>query len=94
MKVNRHLQRVFGNQLNLEKAVKDLKVDKNGNVTVDELKHFVLSQCKDEMITKRLNKKDIEGFLSAFIYNAYGATSISTIPYLVFTDENYVAKNL
>ena len=46
------------------------------------------------MITKRLNKKDIEGFLSAFIYNAYGATSISTIPYLVFTDENYVAKNL
>ena len=45
-------------------------------------------------MNKKLHKKDIESFLSAFIYNAYGATNASTIAPLVFTDENYVAKKL
>jgi hypothetical protein len=43
---------------------------------------------------KHLTKKDIEGFLSSFIYNIYGATSVNTISSLVFTDENYVNKKL
>lgn len=46
------------------------------------------------MINKKLNKKDIEGFLSAFIYNAYGSTNVDSIAPLVFTDDNFVAKKL
>lgn len=46
------------------------------------------------MINKKLNKKDIEGFLSSFIYNVYGSTNAENIPGLVFTDENYIAKKL
>ena len=46
------------------------------------------------MITKKLNKKDIESFLSSFIYNAYGATNANQIANLVFTEDNYVAKTL
>ena len=54
----------------------------------------MLHHCKDELLDKKLHKKDIESFLSAFIYNAYGNTNVSTIAPLVFTDENYVAKKL
>jgi hypothetical protein len=43
---------------------------------------------------KKLSKADIEGFLSAMIYNAYGSTNASTIAPLIFTDENYVNKKL
>lgn len=79
----------------MDEFVKEnLKPDKNGNVSVDQLKNFVLAHCKDEMIGKRINKKDVEGFLSAFIYNAYGATNANNIASMVFTDENYVAKKL
>jgi hypothetical protein len=41
-----------------------------------------------------LSKKDIEGFLSSFIYNTYGSTNIANLQSMVFTDENYVAKKL
>lgn len=46
------------------------------------------------MINKRITKRDVEGFLSAFIYNAYGATNVNSIAPLVFTDDNYVATKL
>lgn len=95
LRVNRRLQKIFTTQENLDKAIKDqLIADKNGNVTVEQFKHFVLEQCKEEMLHKKLHKKDIEGFLSAFIYNAYGATNVNQIANLVFTEENYVAKKL
>ena len=46
------------------------------------------------MVQKKMEKKDIEGFLSAFIYNTYWSTNVEAIAPLVFTDENYVAKKL
>ena len=46
------------------------------------------------MMTKKLCKADIEGFLSSFIYNTYGSTNVATIAPLIFTDDNYVAKKL
>jgi hypothetical protein len=45
-------------------------------------------------MNKKVTKRDIEGFLSVFIYNAYGSTNINSISNLVFTNENYVAKKL
>lgn len=71
-----------------------MKADKNGNISVDQLKTFVLTCCKDEMINKHLSKKDIEGFLSAFIYNQYGNTNVKEIVPIVFANENYISKKL
>ena len=68
--------------------------DKNENISVDDLKTFVINTCKDQIVHKHMTKKDVEAFLSAFIYNAYGATNVQSVSKLVFTDENYVAKKL
>lgn len=40
--------------------------------------------CSQEVIQRRLNKKDLEGFLSSFKYNIHGATDITSIAPLVF----------
>lgn len=75
-RVTRYLKRHFGSERALEKALKDNipEKDKNGNLSVDDLKTFVLHACKEQIIHRHLNKKDVEAFLSAFNYNAYGAT--------------------
>lgn len=48
-RVTRHLKRVYGNQSKLDAAIKEAvgEQDKNGNVSVDELKNWVLQACKD-----------------------------------------------
>lgn len=98
-KVTRHLKRVYGNEAKLDQALKEAigdgdHQDKNGNVSVDELKDWLLQACKDQMVQRNINKKDVEAFLSAFNYNAYGATNIEKISKIVFTNDNYVSKEL
>lgn len=95
-KVTRHLKRMFSSEGKLDQAVKEAvgDPDKNGNVSVDELKKWVLLACKDQMVHRNINKKDVEAFLSAFNYNAYGATNIDQVAKLVFTNDNYVSKEL
>jgi hypothetical protein len=68
--------------------------DKNGNISVDEIKNWVLQACKEQMVQRNINKKDVEAFLSAFNYNAYGATNIESVSKMVFTNDNYVSKEL
>ncbi len=46
------------------------------------------------MIQRHIQKKDIEAFLSSFKYNAYGATNFDSVSQVVFTNDNYVAKEL
>lgn len=58
------------------------------------MKQFVLTHCKEQMMNKKFTKRDIEGFLSAFTYNAYGTTNANNIAPLIFTDNNYVGKKL
>ena len=95
-RVTRYLKRHFGSEKALDKALKEnlVEQDKNGNLSVDDLKTFVLQTCKEQIIHRNLNKKDIEAFLSAFNYNAYGATQIDTVAKMVFTNDNYVTKEL
>jgi len=94
--VTRYLKRHFGSERALDQALKDnlVEQDKNGNLSVDDLKTFILSTCKDQIIHRHLNKKDVEAFLSAFNYNAYGATQVDTVAKMVFTNDNYVTKEL
>jgi uncharacterized protein YdcH (DUF465 family) len=95
-KVTRHLKRVYGNEAKLDAAIKEAvgEPDKNGNVSVDELKDWLLKACKEQMVQRNINKKDVEAFLSAFNYNAYGATNVEKVAKLVFTNDNYVSKEL
>ena len=43
---------------------------------------------------KKIQKRDVEGFLSAFNYNNYGATNINDIPTLVFTSDDLIPDKL
>ena len=49
-----------------KKLKDDVKVDENGNVCVDDLKDFFLRIVEDDIIQRRITKKEFEGFLSAF----------------------------
>lgn len=69
-------------------------MDNSGNINVDQLKNFVITCCQNEMINKKISKKDIEGFLSAFIYNPYGGTSFKQISPIIFSDQSYISKKL
>lgn len=76
LRVNRFIRNQFKNEKAFDKALREAQTpDANGNISVDALKHFVLTQCKDAIVSQKLAKKDIESFLSAFIYNAYGSTN-------------------
>ena len=65
-----------------------VKFDKNGNVSVDDLRDFVLKIIETPMINKKIVKRDVEGFLSAFSYNAYGTTNIDAISELIYTRDD------
>lgn len=71
-----------------------MKPDKNGNVSVDDLRDFVLKTVENDMIYRKITKKDVEGFLSAFNYSTYGDTNIDSIAPLIFTEDYEVEKKL
>ena len=48
------------------------------------MKDLVIETCHDELELQKLGKKDIEAFLSSFVYNAYGHTDVSKIAPQVF----------
>ena len=84
-RVNRHLVDKFGDKDKFETYLREkVDSDKNGNISVDEFKFLIKDCLAEEVISRRLTKKDLEGFLSAFKYNRHGATDISTIAPMVF----------
>lgn len=85
IKINRFLWDKFGSAEELTTCLKDhASKDKNGNLTVTEFQDFLKDNLKDELMSRRVQKRDIEGFMSAFVYNKYGATCIDKIGPLVF----------
>lgn len=63
-------------------------------MTVDQLRDFILGLVEPAMIDQKITKRDVEGFLSAFSYNAYGATNINSIAKLIFTRDDLVPEKL
>ena len=94
--MNRFLQEKFKSQASFEKYLREkIDADKNGNISVDEMKNMISETCDEEVTKRRLTKKDLEGFLSSFKYNVHGATDITTIAPLVFErDANKLALAL
>jgi Ca2+-binding EF-hand superfamily protein len=72
----------------------ELQADSNQNVTVDQLRDFILGIVEPAMIDQKITKRDVEGFLSAFSYNAYGATNIESIAKLIYTRDDLVPEKL
>ena len=95
IKINRKLVKKFGTTDNLKKQINEqITSDANGNVSVDQLRDFVLGICEEDLINRKIFKRDIEGFLSAFNYNTYGATNINSISGLVFTRDDLIQDKL
>ena len=89
IRVNRHLQEKFKTKDAFETYLRErVDTDKNGNISVDEMKAMINETCSEEVIKRRLNKRDLEGFLSAFKYNVHGATDIGVIAPLVFEKDS------
>lgn len=61
---------------------------------MDHLRDFILRICEQDLIDRRVLKKDVEGFLSAFNYNCYGATNIEEFSNLVFTGDSDIPDRL
>jgi len=61
--------------------------DANGNLNVDDFKQFMVEQCREELIARKVTKQDIEGFLSAFVFNKHGGTDISAVAPLVYEQD-------
>lgn len=61
--------------------------DVNGNLNVDDFKSFIVEQCREELIARKVTKQEIEGFLSAFVYNRHGGTDITAVAPLVYEQD-------
>ena len=78
----------------MDNTKSQLEHDSNGNVSVDQLRDYVLKICEQDLIDRRIVKRDVEGFLSAFNYNVYGATNLDHISDLVFTGDDDIPDKL
>lgn len=43
-----------------------------------------MDQCRDELISRKVTKQDIEGFMSAFVFNQHGGCDITSVAPLVY----------
>jgi len=95
VKINRKLKKLFTDRSKFDEHVAtNITPDPHGNVSVDQLRDFVLGLCEKELIARTILKKDVEGFLSAFNYNQYGATNINDVAGLVFTRDDEIPQRL
>jgi len=70
VKINRKLKKIFTERSKFDEHVSaHITPDPHGNVSVDQLREFVLGLCEKELLAKTILKRDVEGFLSAFNYN-------------------------
>ena len=93
--MNRRIRKKFTTQKDFDDAFKkEVKPDKHGNISVDQLKDFILHECEDDIMNRRVTKRDVEGFLSAFNYNMYGSTNQSDATNLIYTQDNEIQKKL
>ena len=96
LKVNRFLQDKFETPAAFEKYLRErVDADKSGNISVEEMKSMINETLGQEVVQRRITKRDLEGFLSAFKYNIHGATDIAAIAPLVFErDSNKLSVTL
>lgn len=93
-KLNRMLKLHFKTEQQLTRHLKSsIDVDKNGTIDLNEFKTLIVSTFKNELENSIIGKKDIECFLSNFIYNKYGHTSVEEIAPRIFAAPEDFNKN-
>ena len=90
-KLNRMLKNRFKTQDAFTTHLKNnADIDKNGTIDLNEFKSLILNTFRNEIEDSVVGKKDIEAFLSSFIYNKHGHTSIDDLAPRVFaTNEEF-----
>jgi Ca2+-binding EF-hand superfamily protein len=84
-KINRMLKKHFNTKENFARHLKsNVDVDKNGTIDLNEFQLLIINTLKDEIENSEVGKKDVESFLSNFIYNKYGHTAIEEVAPRVF----------
>jgi Ca2+-binding EF-hand superfamily protein len=95
LKVARQLQSKYKSQAAFDKELKqNVKADSYGNVSVEALEKYFIEICKEELAKHLLSRRDLEGFLSSFVYNRYKMTNINDITPQVFRDNNSIITNI
>jgi hypothetical protein len=87
--MNRVLSTKYPQKEEFDKALNEKAgSDANGNLNVDDFKAFLVEQCRDELIARKVTKQDIEGFMSAFVFNTHGGTDITKVAPLVYEKDS------
>lgn len=92
-KIHRMLKLHFKSEAELTRHLKSTAdIDKNGTIDLNELKTFIVDSFKTEIENSIVNKKDIECFLSNFVYNKYGHTAVDEIGTRIFASPEEANK--
>lgn len=84
-KLNRMLKKKFQTEAALNHHLKNkIDIDKNGTIDLNEFKTLIISTFKKEIEDSSVSKKDIEAFLSSFVYNKYGHTAVEELAPRIF----------
>eukprot|EP01022_Parablepharisma_sp_SALTPOND_P002130 TRINITY_DN1087_c0_g1_i1.p1 TRINITY_DN1087_c0_g1~~TRINITY_DN1087_c0_g1_i1.p1 ORF type:complete len:796 (-),score=97.69 TRINITY_DN1087_c0_g1_i1:2456-4753(-) len=95
LKVSRIIQAKYGTTEKFDQELKEkLKFDEYGNVHSQQLEEYLLNVCKDQLIKRELDRGDLEGFLSALVYNKHKTTDINSLAPLVFSDDTQISKKI
>lgn len=94
--MNRYIKDKFKNEAAFAKQLQEKAgADQNGNLSLEDFKAFMVDQCREELIARKVSKQDIEGFLSAFVFNNHGSTNVEAVAPLVFEkDPNQLSLTL
>jgi len=93
IKVARLLKSKYKSKDMLSKEIKE-NCDEYGNVNVKALEEYLLNICKTELDKRVISRKDIEGFLSSFVYNASKMTDGEEVIDRVFSNITQIYKQI
>ena len=92
LKVNRLLRKHFKTQEEFESKIGEIADGKV--IEIEKLKKLVSETCHEELSQQKIGRRDVEGFLSCFIYNDYGQTQLSAIAPHIYEEPNDVITDV
>jgi Ca2+-binding EF-hand superfamily protein len=95
LKVTRILQAKFKTSESLATDLKGkVNADINGNIKSKDFEDYLLNTCKEELKKRKLSRRDLEGFLSSFVYSVHKTTDVNAVAPLVFSDDTQISAKI
>jgi hypothetical protein len=82
IKIKRILEKKFADKKEFQHK---LDPERKRTVNADRIRDFIIESCPEEIQYRKIDKKDVEAFMSSFVYNKQGATKSRWISELVFS---------